>query len=353
MEVPSPNEGTVSAVSVKIGDKVSQGSAIVTLASDEAVPAPAAAAPPAVAPAAGVSAGAPTPPGAGRAPSERESAENETAESAPPEGQNGRVHASPGDPAPRARVRRSARRLARLRTARAHHERRCPSVRQERPRGCTPCRTRRAAGVRRHRALAEDRFRAVRPDRNEAALADQEDLRPGAASQLGDDPARDEPRRCGYHGARSVPVATECGECEVRRQADAARVPDRRRGRGAAEVPRVQRVARRREPRAQTVLPYRVRGRHAERARRPGREKCRCEGDLRDRRGDGRARREGARRKARARGYGGRNVHDLEPRRHRRNVVHADHQRARRSRFSASRAPRCGRFGTVPRLRRA
>jgi pyruvate dehydrogenase E2 component (dihydrolipoamide acetyltransferase) len=91
MEVPSPNEGTVSAVSVKIGDKVSQGSAIVTLSSDEAVPAP-----PAVAPAAGVSAAAPTPPGAGRAPSDRESAENETAESAPPEGQNGRVHASPG-----------------------------------------------------------------------------------------------------------------------------------------------------------------------------------------------------------------------------------------------------------------
>jgi pyruvate dehydrogenase E2 component (dihydrolipoamide acetyltransferase) len=39
MEVPSPSEGTVVAVSVKIGDKVSQGSAILTLANDAPVPA--------------------------------------------------------------------------------------------------------------------------------------------------------------------------------------------------------------------------------------------------------------------------------------------------------------------------
>ena len=93
MEVPSPNEGVIGSVAVKIGDKVSQGSLIVTLASDGATAQTAKAA---VAPAA---AGA----------TERAAAPALASEAAPPQADsataaapaatarsNGHVHASPG-----------------------------------------------------------------------------------------------------------------------------------------------------------------------------------------------------------------------------------------------------------------
>ena len=76
-------------------------------------------------------------------------------------------------------------------------------------------------------------------------------------------------------------------------------------------------------------------------------------GVLADRQGNGRTLREGARRQARSGRHAGRLLLDLEPRRHRRHVLHADHQRA------GSRDPRrlslaaCARSGTASNSRRA
>ena len=69
-------------------------------------------------------------------------------------------------------------------------------------------------------------------------------------------------------------------------------------GRGAEEVPRVQRLARRRAAGAEAVLPHRLRGRHAERPGGAGDQGRRQEGHLPDRAGDGRTGQEGARRQA-------------------------------------------------------
>ena len=77
------------------------------------------------------------------------------------------------------------------------------------------------------------------------------------------------------------------------------------------------------------LLPPRLRGRHAQRARRAGHPGRRPEGPAGDRRRADRAVGQGARGQARAGGDGGRDVHDLLARRHRRHVVHADRQRAR------------------------
>ena len=98
--------------------------------------------------------------------------------------------------------------------------------------------------------------------------------------------------------------------------------------RDAQEVSRVQRLARRRQPGAQEVLPHRLRRRHAAGTRRAGDSRRRQERRGRDREGDGRPRQARARRQAQARPDAGRHVHDLEPGRHRRHLLHADHQRA-------------------------
>ncbi len=92
-------------------------------------------------------------------------------------------------------------------------------------------------GRRWHRspALAEGRFREVRPDRNQAAVADQEDFRRQPASQLGDDPARHQSRRCRHHRSRGIPRAVQQGEREERRQGQHARVHDQGGGRDAEE----------------------------------------------------------------------------------------------------------------------
>ena len=95
------------------------------------------------------------------------------------------------------------------------------------------------------------------------------------------------------------------------------------------KFPDVNASARWRQPRAEAVFQHRLRRRHAEWPRRAGDQERRSEGRARDRRGDDRAVGEGARRQARSGRHAGRLLLDLEPGRHRRHRVHADHQRAR------------------------
>jgi pyruvate dehydrogenase E2 component (dihydrolipoamide acetyltransferase) len=90
---------------------------------------------------------------------------------------------------------------------------------------------------------------------------------------------------------------------------------------------RVQRQPRRRQPGAEELLAHRLRGRHAERAGGAGDPRRRQEDDSGDHEGDGRARQARARRQAEARPDAGRHLHDLVARRDRRHLLHADHQR--------------------------
>ena len=86
---------------------------------------------------------------------------------------------------------------------------------------------------------------------------------------------------------------------------------------------------RRRPDRPEEVLPHRLRRRHAERPGRAGDQGRRQEGRAADLARDGRAREEGARRQADAGRHERRVLLDLVARRHRRALLHADHQRAR------------------------
>ena len=84
-----------------------------------------------------------------------------------------------------------------------------------------------------------------------------------------------------------------------------------------------------REPGPQAVLPHRLRGRHAERPGRAGDQGRRqegCRADLAQEMAE--SREAGARRQAQPGRHAGRQLLDLEPRRHRRHLLHADHQRA-------------------------
>ena len=93
-----------------------------------------------------------------------------------------------------------------------------------------------------------------------------------------------------------------------RAQGDAARLPgEGLRGRAAA-LPRVQRLARRRQPGAEALLPHRLRRRHAERPGGPGAAGRRPEGRARDRPGARRAGGQGARGQARRRRHAGRHA---------------------------------------------
>ena len=73
--------------------------------------------------------------------------------------------------------------------------------------GASAPRPRRGAGRRRPRAaaVAEGRLREIRPGRAQSPVAHQEDLRRQPASQLGDDSARHESRRCRHHRSRGAP----------------------------------------------------------------------------------------------------------------------------------------------------
>ena len=177
------------------------------------------------------------------------------------------------------------------------------------------------------RAVAEGQLRALRRDRAPAADPDPEDQRPEPGPQLGDDPARHPQRRGGHHRAGGVPQAHQ--RRAVRGQGDDGRAAGQGR-RGLAEgVPGRELLARRRRPGAQALLQHRLRGRHAERPRRPGDQGRRPEGHHRDRAGPDGALRQGARRQAGRRRHAGRDVHDLVAGRHRRDELHADRQRAR------------------------
>ena len=143
------------------------------------------------------------------------------------------------------------------------------------------------------------------------------------------DPARHPQRRGRHHRPRGVPQADERGRQEAGGEGDDGRLPDQGVRRRAEGVPGVQRLARRRRPDRQALLQHRLRGRHAERARRAGDQGRRRQGPPRDRRRAGRALRQGARGQAQAGRHGGRHLHDLQPRRHRRHELHADRQRAR------------------------
>ena len=172
-------------------------------------------------------------------------------------------------------------------------------------------------------------FAKFGPIEVEAAVADQEDLRREPAPQLGDDPAR--------HAITTTPTSPTS-----RRSASQLNKENEKSGvkvtmlaflikaavAALQEVPGLQRLARRRQPDPQEVLPHRLRRRHAERPGRAGDPRRRQEGRGRDREGDGRAREARARRQAQARPDAGRLLLDLEPRRHRRHLLHADHQRA-------------------------
>src|SRR5690606_34919841 len=120
------------------------------------------------------------------------------------------------------------------------------------------------------------------------------------------------------------------GKRKVGRQAHHACLPDEGQRRRAAEISRVQRLARRerREPDAEEVLPHRLRRRHAQRAGGPGGARLRPQGRAGDRAGNRRTRRQGARGQARPGADERRVLLDQFARRHRRHVVHADRQRA-------------------------
>ena len=94
MEVPAPQAGTVKELKVKVGDKVSKGTLVLTLATGAAQPAPAKmAVPPAMAPAAPAKIASPPTPALRSAPAP---AASPTAALAPiDEAKAGRTHASP------------------------------------------------------------------------------------------------------------------------------------------------------------------------------------------------------------------------------------------------------------------
>ena len=262
MEIPSSAAGVVKDLRVKVGDKVSQGSVVAVLQGTGAV--------------------------AGRraqrrrllhlrrrAVSARRAASSDRGLARARADRTDRCAAArvAGDQEARTRARRAARRGQGQRTEGQDHAGGRAGIRQGGPRrhgadegAGGQVAGRRARGrwrVPRRAAVAAGRLREVRADRAQGPVAHQEDQRPGAAPQLGDDPARHQPRRRRHHRARGVPRPRQQGEREVGHQGDDARVPDQGVGRGAEEVPRFQRQPRRRADRPQALLPHRLRGRHA------------------------------------------------------------------------------------------
>ena len=194
MDVPAPFGGTVQEVKLKVGDKVSEGAVVVTLATSAGASAPPAA------PTLAMPSAAPSAP-AQSVPSPASAA----AASAIDEAAFALAYASPA-------VRKLARELGvdlggvkgsgnKGRVLKEDVEAAAKgAARRSESRCCNAGRGRR---WRRAPALAESRLREIRACRVEAVVADQEDLRREPASQLGDDPARHESRRRRHHRARS------------------------------------------------------------------------------------------------------------------------------------------------------
>ena len=325
MDVPAPFGGTVAEIRVSVGDTVSEGSPILTLAGRgqrrsrrRLGPGPA------------PSRRRRRADGASR-PSRGRRRSSATAPASPQAAAGhgrGRRAAlrQPRGAAPGARAGRRPERRGGLRAqgpdhqgGRAGDRRRCPAARGERRRA-----GRRAGDG----AVAEGGLREVRARRAPGALAHREDQRPEPGPQLGDDPARHPPRRGGRHRARGLPQARQRGARQGGREDDDGRAAAEGLGGGPAPLPAVQRLARRRRPRPQALLPPRLRGRHAAGARGAGDPRRRPQGADRDRRRADRALGPRARGQAQGRGDARGHVHDLLAGRHRRHGVHADHQRA-------------------------
>jgi pyruvate dehydrogenase E2 component (dihydrolipoamide acetyltransferase) len=309
MDVPSTVAGTVRSVLVKVGDKVAEGSPVVVIDAAGAPPSPQPApasgsgsAAPSAAPVGPASAGRPS--ATAPAPQPRPAEAGPTPTAAPVDEQAFRVaHASPS-------VRMKARELG---------------VDISKVPGTGP----------KGRILAEDvrayvkkvltglatpgapagggaisgggelnlipwpkvDFAKFGAGRKQAAVADQEDFGRQPRAQLGDDPARHPVRRGGHHRPRSLRVALNKENEAKPRQVKVTMLAFLIKASVAAlkKFPELQRLARRRQPRPQAVLPHRLRGGHAERAGRAGAARRRPEGRAADRQGDGRTRRPKAR----------------------------------------------------------
>ncbi len=247
MEVPSPAAGVVKELKVKVGDKVSEGSAVLTLDAADGAGAtpppaeskPAESRPSAPPPKAEAKAPAAAGPGEGGSPAvpggERSAAQPRRAVARREERGRRRLRArarEPGGAPFRARAGRRPRRGSRAPApASASSRRTCrtTSRRSSRVRAAPKAAAwgstcRRSAGG----------FREVRPGGDEAALAHQEALGRVPAPQLGNDSARHATRRGGYHRARGVSQGAGRGGEEERHQVHDARLPPEGVGGGAA-----------------------------------------------------------------------------------------------------------------------
>ena len=129
-------------------------------------------------------------------------------------------------------------------------------------------------------------------------LAHQEDQRRQPAPQLGRHPARHQPRRRGHHRPGSLPRAVQQREREERRQGHHARLHDQgRRGR-AQEVPEFNSSLDGDQLVMKNYFHIGFAARHAQRAGGSRHQGCRPEGHRADQPGNGRTRRQGARRQA-------------------------------------------------------
>ena len=199
MDVPAPFAGTWQELKVAVGDKVSEGSLLLTLEvnGDGAAPSPASAAAPAEAAARRRGRDRDGRRGGGRHGSPRSEAR---AGAGPP---------SDGDAPRRTPARRCA--GSRASTAIDLAASRAPAARAASPRRTSSAparRSRRAPAPAAPAPAPSGRLREVRRGRARRAVAHPADLGPEPRAQLGDDPARHPPRRGRHHRPRGVPQAS-------------------------------------------------------------------------------------------------------------------------------------------------
>ena len=320
MDVPAPFAGTIGDLHVKVGDKVSQGTLLLTIepssADEMAAPSKAAVI---------ASEGAPSEAAAPDAIASALEAEGPPPPAPPPaapavDAADGALYASPS--------------VRRRRTG----ARRRPSYRDgHRPEGQDHARGPRRRAPRRRRparVLAPTRSRAVAVARllqagargARAALADPADRGAEPGAQLGADPPRHAQRRGRHHRARGVAGPLEPRARRRGPKGDDGLIPRRRVGGDPEGVPGLQRLARRRRADPQALLQHRVRGRHPGGAGRAGDQERRRQGSARDRHRALGALGARSRGQARAGGDQREHVHDLFAGRDRGDIVHPDRQ---------------------------